>query len=120
MSRKERVAELLKHEISDILQKEINDPRIGFVSITEVEIGQDLQVAKVYVSILGSGKEKADAMEGLESAKKRIRHQLAPRLDLKAVPEIIFFHDDSIERGARVMKILNKLSAERSAKGGEK
>ena len=115
MSRADRVAELIRTEISDILKKEVSDPRIGFVSITEVEIGADLQLAKVYVSILGDEKQKKDTMKGLLSATKHIRYKLGPRLDLKTVPEIIFKLDDSIEKGSRIFEIINHLKKEKNA-----
>ncbi|MFC1767809.1 30S ribosome-binding factor RbfA [Candidatus Margulisiibacteriota bacterium] len=117
MSRTDRVAAFIKKEISDILQRKVSDPRIGFVTITDVEIGEDLQVAKVYVSIMGDEKQKRDAMKGLQSASSHIRHELGPRLELKSLPELIFKQDDSIERGGRIFSLLNKLAKER---GNEK
>lgn len=113
MSRSDRVAELIKKEISDILRKEVSDPRIGFVSITEVEIGADLGLAKIFVSVMGSEKEKKDAMKGLISATKHIRFKLGPRLGLKSVPEIIFKADSSFERGNRVLQIISQISKEK-------
>ena len=114
MSRADRVAELIKQEISDIMMKKIRDPRIGFASITEVELTEDLKIAKVYFSILGTDKQKEDSMHGLESACGYIKRELGSRLDLRDTPELIFRRDDSIERGAKVFAILNQLEKEKN------
>ena len=108
--RPERVAELMKREIAGILGQELRDPRLSsMVSVTEVEVTKDLSFARVFVSMLAEGEERERALEALQRAAGFIRHQLAPRLGLREVPELRFVHDASIERGARVEEILKKL-----------
>ena len=108
--RPERVAERMKREIAVILARELRDPRLSsLVSVTDVEVTQDLSFARVFVSVLEGGLSRQQALEGLGHAAGFIRHQLAPRLGLREVPELRFVHDDSIERGARVEEILRKL-----------
>ena len=113
MSRADRVAALIRSEISTILQKEVSDPRIGFVSITEVELGPDLQLAKVHVSIMGDEKQRNESMKGLQSATNHIRYKLGPSLDLKTMPEIVFKLDTSFERGNKVFEVLKKIEKEK-------
>jgi ribosome-binding factor A len=116
MARADRVAELIKHEVSDIISRKLSDPRIGFTSVTSVDIGSDLKNAKIYVSVYGTPQEKNNTMAALISATRFIRGELAGRLQLRDVPEIIFRQDDSIERGARVFQIINKLHKEKIKK----
>ena len=105
-----RVAQLMKREIAAVLGRELRDPRLAsLVSVTDVEVTPDLSFARVYVSVLEGGMDRAQALEGLRHAAGYIRHLLAPRLGLREVPELRFVHDDSIERGARVEEILRKL-----------
>ncbi len=112
MSRKiERVNSLFREEISDLLRREVKDPRLsGVFSITEVIISQDLRHANIYVSMMGSEEEKKGVMSGLESASGFIRRELAHRLKMRRIPELIFVRDDSIERGTRLLKLLDEVS----------
>ncbi|MFC1495886.1 30S ribosome-binding factor RbfA [Candidatus Margulisiibacteriota bacterium] len=112
MNRQKRVGELIKKEISAILTKKVADPRIGFVSVTEVEMTADLRFAKIFVSIYGSEKDKKDSMRGLQSAKGYIQVELSRNLDLRYTPNISFVRDKSIERGSRVMAIMSRLEKE--------
>ena len=108
--RPERVAERMKREIAGILARELEDPRISsMVSVTDVEVTQDLSFARVFVSVLAAGEERRKALEALQHAAGFVRHQLASRLGLREVPELRFVHDESIERGARVEDILRRL-----------
>ena len=116
MTRAERVAELLKREISDILKKKINDPRIGFTSITHVDVTNDLKYAKIYVSVYENEERKKSTIQGLNSAKGFIRGLIAPHLDLKFVPEIAFKLDTSIERASKVFEIMHRLEREKKGK----
>ena len=109
MTRADRVAELIKQEVSDIISRRLSDPRIGFTSVTAVDIGPDLKNAKVYVSVYGEQKQKNDTMAALFSATKFIRCELARRMQLRDVPELLFKQDDSIERGSKVFEIINQL-----------
>jgi ribosome-binding factor A len=109
--RPERVAELIKRETADILENDLNDPRVsGFLSVTDVEVTPDLSFARIYVSVLGSGDESARVLAALEHAAPFVRRQLAPRLKLREMPEIRFVRDDSLERGARVDELLRKIA----------
>ena len=109
--RPERVAQSMKREIAEILEHQLNDPRLqGLVlSVTDVEVTPDLSLARVYVSVLETGEVRERALAALRSATGFVRHQLAPRLDLREIPELRFLHDASIERGARVEELLRKL-----------
>jgi len=118
MTRPERVAELIKEEVSRIIRERVSDPRIGFLSVTGVDLSPDLKNAKIFISVLGGKQEKDKTFEGLKSATPFIRGQLGQVLELRFVPEIDFVHDKSIERGSRVLAIMSKL--EREAAEGKK
>ncbi len=120
MTRQERVEELILRETSEILREKVNDPRIGFVSLTGVEISPDLENADIYVSILGDEKQKVEALKGLYSATHFIRGELGHRLELRLVPKIKFVRDDSLERGSRVLGLINKLEHEKVLPGNKK
>jgi ribosome-binding factor A len=107
--RQERVSERIHHEISDLLQNEIRDPRLTFVTVTDVEISPDLKLATVYVSALGDDEAKAAALAGLERASGYIRRELAQRLQMRVTPAVRFVLDESWERGARVDALLDSL-----------
>ena len=109
MTRIERVQELIRAEISRIIREDVNDPRIGFVSITRVTISADLENASIMVSILDSEERKTACMFGLQSATSFIRGKLGDALDMKAVPELRFVRDDSLEKGSQVLNIISKL-----------
>jgi ribosome-binding factor A len=108
--RSERVARALRREISDILRSEMKDPRVGFLSITDVEVSSDLRQAKVFFSMMGTDEEKKRAAQGLDSATGFIRTEVGRRIRLHHAPEITFHLDESIERGVRVIDLMNKLS----------
>ena len=109
--RPERVAQFMRREIAEILEHRLSDPRLNglVVSVTDVEVTGDLSLARVYVSVLETGEARERALAALRSATGFVRHQLAPRLDLREIPELRFIHDASIERGARVEELLRKL-----------
>ncbi|MGM0470681.1 MAG: 30S ribosome-binding factor RbfA [Bacillota bacterium] len=110
--RARRVAELIKQEVSQMLQQEIKDPRIGFVTVTDVEVSGDLRHAKVFVSVLDKEANKEETMEGLENAVGFVRSELGQRMHLRHTPEILFRYDDSIERGVKIFEILKDLDEE--------
>ncbi len=112
MSRLERVAQQLKREISKILLNEVRDPRIGFLTVTNVKVSPDLRVAKVYYTILGDEKLIESTQQGLESATRYIRRLVAHRMKIKFVPEIRFYFDSELTRRLKVDKILDKLRDE--------
>ena len=113
--RVERVAELIKREVSQLLFSGIKDDRVGagMVSVTDVDLAGDLQHAKVYVSIYGSDEAKAETMAGLKSATSYVRGEIGRRIRLRRTPEITFIEDRSIERGTQVLSLINRLSEER-------
>ncbi len=105
--RSARVGDQIKEEIADILMRKIKDPRIGFVTVTDVDLADDLRNAKVFVSVIGS--DRSATLKGLESAAAFIRAELGHRLRLRFVPELLFRYDDSAERGAHIMELLNEV-----------
>jgi len=112
--RAERVSDQMKQEIADILMRKIKDPRIGFVTVTDVEVADDLRNAKVFVSVYGS--DKASTLKGLESASPFIRSELGRRMRMKFVPELLFRYDDSVERGAHIMELLHGIEGKDGGK----
>ena len=111
--RPERVQEALRQEISKIIQEEIKDSRIGFITITKVELTKDLRYAKVFFSILGDNKDKNLALKGLNSAKGYIKGLIADRIKLRFTPEINFKIDESLEHTKKIYDLLDKLKKER-------
>jgi len=112
--RSERTSKLIQREISALLEREVNDPRLSkFVSVTEVTLSSDLMHAKVYVSTLASEVNKEDLLAGFNKASGFLRKELATHLRLKQMPELSFHYDDSIERGARLLKLMGELSSKK-------
>ena len=109
--RSERLGELILAEISDVITREIKDPRIGFVTVTRVEMSDDLRHAKVFVSCIGEESEKVRMLQGLSSATGYIRRHLGRALHLRYTPAISFLLDDSLEHGAKIAQILRQLHA---------
>ncbi len=108
-NRERRVGELLKEEVSQIIRHEVKDPRIGFVSVTEVEVSGDLKHAKVFVSVYGSDQEKEDTMKGLEEAQGYIRRLVGQRMTTYHTPKVIFRYDDSIEKGVHISQLISEV-----------
>ncbi|MFA5097921.1 MAG: 30S ribosome-binding factor RbfA [Candidatus Margulisiibacteriota bacterium] len=107
MSRSDRVAERIKIEVSDILRREVDDPRIGFITITSVKVSNDLKTARVYFSVLGSEEEKKGAIEGVMSARNFIKIKLCSRLKLRLMPEVYFEFDTVLEKANRLWSLMN-------------
>ncbi|MCL2498000.1 MAG: 30S ribosome-binding factor RbfA [Symbiobacteriaceae bacterium] len=103
-----RIAEAIKEEVGNLLLYELKDPRIAFVSVTEVEVSGDLRLATIYFSVLGSEEEKKATLKGLSSSKGVLRRAIGQRLQLRHTPEIEIALDDSIARGAKILEILAK------------
>ncbi|MDF5714953.1 MAG: 30S ribosome-binding factor RbfA [Rhizonema sp. NSF051] len=110
-----RVAELIKREVSQMLLHGIKDDRVGsgMVSVTDVDVSGDLQHAKIYVSIYGTQEAQAQTMAGLKSATRYVRSELGARMSLRRTPEVVFVEDHSIERGSKVLTLLDKLQQAR-------
>lgn len=113
--RVERVAELIRREVSQLLLSGIKDERVGvgMVSVTDVNVAGDLQHAKIFVSVYGDDEARAAAMAGLKSATGFVRGELGRRIRLRRTPEVVFVEDRSIERGTQVLSLINRLSQER-------
>ena len=113
MSRRtERLNKVIKQEISDLLEREIDDPRLNnLISVTEVSISSDFKHAKVFVSVLGNEKDKTDMLTGFNAASGFLRRKLSSRLRLKRAPHVSFYCDDSIERGARVSNLFEQVNS---------
>ena len=112
--RADRVSDQMRQEIADILMRKIKDPRIGFVTITEVVVSDDLRNAKVFVSAYGSDKDAT--LKGLQSAAAFIRLELGKRMRMRYVPELLFRYDEAAERGAHIMELLHDI--EKKDQGG--
>lgn len=107
-----RVSEQIKKELSQILQNEFKDPRIGFLTITGVDLTNDLSQAKIFLSVLGTEEQKAESMKVLTRATGFFRSELGKRIRLRIVPELIFKFDTSIEYGTRIEKLLGGIKEE--------
>ncbi len=117
--RVERVAALIRRELSELLRQGIKDQRVqqGLLSITAVEVAGDLQHCKVFVSVLGSEQERNEALAGLKSAAPYVKGELARRLQMRRTPEVIFQLDRALERGTNVLGLLHRLEQERVTRG---
>jgi ribosome-binding factor A len=109
MSRQQKVQNALKREISDIIQNELKDPRLGFVTITGVEISPDLKFAKVFFSVLGKDEDYKKTKQALDSGLGFIRRLIAQRIKLRLVPELMFKEDKSAEYSIRIEELLNQI-----------
>ncbi len=105
----ERVDELLRQEIGALLAKEVQDPHIGFATVTDVEATPDLRHARVWISVIGGAPERRDTIAALERAMPFIRHELGTRLRIRRIPALHVVLDDSHERATRVLRILDDL-----------
>jgi len=103
------VNQLVKQEISHLLHRELKDPRLGFVTVTEVDVAADLRSARVYVSVLGPEADWRASLAALESARGYIRNWLAPRLRTRAVPHLTFHPDRSMAHAAHIQTLLEEL-----------
>ena len=112
MSRRtDRINGLLRQEISRLLSRELNDPRLsGVVSITRVETSSDLRVSRVYVSVLGGSDDKDSVLKGISSAGGFIRREMRDRLSLKYIPDLRFTLDESMEEAEHVQRLMDRLS----------
>jgi ribosome-binding factor A len=107
--RQQRVAEQVRHELSQLIEHEIDDPRLELISVTDVTISPDLREANVYVSSLQGEAVRAEVLAGLEAARGFLRHGLAERLKLRMVPDLHFNWDKSLETGDRISKLIDQI-----------
>lgn len=110
--RSARVAEQMKKELTDIIGRKIKDPRIGFITITDVRVTGDLQQATVFISVLGDDEQRQNTLNGLAKAKGFIRSEIGHRIRLRKTPEIQFEFDESIGYGNRIETILHELNSQ--------
>ncbi len=109
--RTERVNDLIQEELSDLLRRQVKDPRLGcFLTITRVDTTADLRHSKIFVSIMGSDEEKKGAMEGLASASGFLYREMKGRLSLRRMPHLDFRLDNSMERGAEILDLMKQVS----------
>ncbi len=110
--RSKRVQELLLEEISKLIQFELKDPRIGFATLTGVNLTDNLKHARIYVSIIGDDVQKKDTLEGLQSARGFIRSWLGKNLNLRYIPELDFQLDETAENAQNISRLLNEIHHE--------
>lgn len=121
MTRRTRqVGELLREELDDIIRREVKDPRIGFFSITRVEVPPDLRSARVFISVLGTEEEREQTLVALRSASGYIRHVLKPRLRMRQIPELEFRDDRSMEYAQQITETLREVRDRDRAIHGER
>ena len=110
-----RVASLIQQEVSQMVLQEIKDDRVGtgMVSVTDVDVSNDLQHAKIFVSLYGTNEAKAETMAALKEATGFVRKELGARVRLRRTPEVVFVEDHSLERGDRILSLINQLSSNR-------
>lgn len=114
--RKDRLASEIVKETSKIILYELRDPRKGFVTVTRAKVSDDYRYAKIFVSIMGTEKEKKLTMGGLKHAQGFVQKQLSRRIQMRSFPEIRFEIDDSIEKAFKVTNVIDKLARERKAR----
>lgn len=112
MSRMDRVNQQIKKEVSLVIQQELADPRLKFVTITEAKVSKDLRHAKVFFSVLGKAKQVEDAEQGLESARGIIRKYVGQRMEMRHTPELFFVYDKTLEYSARIDETLREINDE--------
>lgn len=106
-NRPRRVGALLKRELTDVISKNVNDPNVGSVTITSVDMTSDLKKAKVYFTCWQNEDNHKETLDGLNRASGFLRHCLRERVDLRAIPALVFVYDESIERGSRISKLID-------------
>ena len=111
-SRADRVSGLIQEVLSDLLKKNIRDPRLEMATITGVKMSRDLKLARIYFAIYGDSEKSEAAVRGFESARGFIKRSLARRLGLRYMPDLKFFYDESFEYGSHIDLLLDKISTE--------
>ncbi len=118
--RVDRINGVLRQEISQLLARQLRDPRLsGVVSITQVETSSDLLNARVFVSVLGGKEEKDTVLRGINSAKGYVQRELGGRLPMRHVPRLTFLLDDSLDRADRVYDLINRLTTDQPSQDGD-
>lgn len=107
-ARMRRVNEAIREVLADAIATELKDPRIGFVTVTEVDTSPDLRAARVYVSVLGSDAEREETLEGLGSSHGFLQGKIASSMRMKRTPTLTFHYDESVDRGQRISRLLDQ------------
>jgi ribosome-binding factor A len=110
--RQVQIADEIQQIVSYLLQREIKDPRVGFVTVTQVDVTQDIKYARIYVSVMGSPEEQKATMDALSSARGFVRRELASRMEIRQVPEVQFKLDRGLEYSDRINRLLNEIKSE--------
>ncbi|WP_394583678.1 30S ribosome-binding factor RbfA [Cytobacillus firmus] len=118
--RANRVGEQMKKELGEIISRKIKDPRVGFVTVTDVQVTGDLQQATVFISVLGDEEQRENTLRGLAKAKGFIRSEIGQRIRLRKTPEILFEFDESIDYGNRIESLLHQIQDEGRSKNEER
>jgi len=116
--RSDKVADLIRKEVSDLLMTSVKDPRIGFVTVTRVAVSNDCRQAKVYFSVMGTAQEQQRAVQGLASATGFVRRELGRRISLRYTPEILFQFDPSVEYSIHMEEVFHELEKDRRKREG--
>ncbi|HTT29392.1 MAG TPA: 30S ribosome-binding factor RbfA [Solirubrobacteraceae bacterium] len=109
--RMRRVDEAVREVLSDAIAKDLQDPRVGFVTVTAVKTSPDLRHARVYVSVLGNEQARTETLEGLRSARGFLQGRVAAELSLKHTPTVVFKYDESIDRGMRISQLIDEVES---------
>ena len=117
--RTRRVGEQIQRELAALIHDELRDPRLGMVSISSVQVSRDMAHAKVHVSVLGKDEQVSDSLGVLNHAAGFLRHKLGKILHMRVIPVLRFYHDRSLEEGARLGALINKAIASDKGNAGE-
>jgi ribosome-binding factor A len=112
--RSQRVASQIKTEISWLIEHSLRDPNKGFITITKVRLSPDLKIASIYYSVLGSDQDRENSKETLARSKSFLKRELGDRINLRVVPELRFFYDDSLDYSDKISSLLNKINKDAS------
>lgn len=113
-SRTRRLGEQIQRELAVLIQREVKDPRVGFVTVSAVDVSRDLAHAKVYITELGEAGHRDECLQALNHAASFLRHELGQRLSVRHIPELKFTYDTSIERGARLESLIKQAVSKKS------
>lgn len=117
--RSERVQEQMLKVINDVIKNEVKDPRIGFVTITRIELTENLRFAKIYVSVMGSDEERAKSFKGIKSAAPFVRSRLGKSMRIKKLPQISFILDHGQEDSDRINRLMHEIESKETAKSSD-
>lgn len=113
--RTEKVSHTLKERISEIIQREVKDPRVGFITVTSVEVSPDLHEAKVFITVLGNKKQRQETLDALNKASGYVRGELGKRIHMKFTPNLEFRYDESVKAGMYIEKLLHKIEKKKES-----